>query len=94
VPGHERGGGACPDDDNGDIVKVVPTERGHARLYDLIDAAKSFLVFGRRFGSSGCVLRTASVSISRSSAFVFGCSRVKVFCHWVIDYMWGCRRVN
>jgi hypothetical protein len=39
--------------------------------------------FGGRFGS-GCVLRTASASISRSSAFVFGGSRVKVLCHWVI----------
>ncbi|MFY9956468.1 hypothetical protein [Bradyrhizobium sp.] len=49
----------------------------------MTDAAKSFLVFGGGFGS-GCVLRTASVSISRSSAFVFGGSRVKVLCHWVI----------
>jgi hypothetical protein len=40
------------------------------------------------------VLRTASVSISRSSAFVFGCTRVKVLCHWVMDSMWGCRRQN
>jgi hypothetical protein len=49
--------------------------------------------FGGRFGS-GCVLRTASESISRSSAFVFGCTRVKVLCHWVMDSMWGCRRQN
>jgi ribosomal protein S17E len=36
--------------------------------------SRSFSVFGRRFGSD-CVLRTASVSISRSSAFVFGGAR-------------------
>ena len=55
-------------------------------------AAFSFLDFGGRFGS-GCVLRTASVSISRNSALVFGGSRVGL-CHWVIDAMWGCRRQN
>ena len=42
-------------------------------------AAFSFLDFVGRFGS-GCVLRTASVSISRNSALVFGGSRVG-FCH-------------
>jgi hypothetical protein len=39
------------------------------------------------------VLRTASVSISRSSAFVFGRTR-GVFCHWVMESMWGCGRVD
>jgi hypothetical protein len=52
-------------------------------------AAISFGAFGERFGSGCAVLRTASVSISRSSAFVFGASRVKVLCHWVMYYMWG-----
>jgi hypothetical protein len=53
------------------------------------------LAFGRRFGpwsEPGCVLRTASVSISRSSALVLVGSRVYDFCHWVIDPMWECRR--
>jgi hypothetical protein len=36
---------------------------------------RSLLAFDGRSGS-GCVLRTASVSISRSSALVFGGSRV------------------
>ena len=43
-----------------------------------------FLVFGECFGPSsalGCVLRTASASIWRSSAFVFGGSRVIDACH-------------
>ena len=47
---------------------------------------RSYLAFGRRFGSD-CVLRTASVSISRSSAFVFNGS-CGVFCHWLMDSMW------
>jgi hypothetical protein len=55
--------------------------------------AAIFLAFDGRF-RSGCVLRTASVRISRSSAFVFGGSRVKVLCHWVMDSMWGCRTGN
>jgi hypothetical protein len=38
-------------------------------------------------------LRTASVSISRSSALVFFGSRAG-FCHSVMDSMWGCRRGN
>jgi hypothetical protein len=45
------------------------------------------LAFGRfdPFSALGCVLRTASVSIWRSSAFVFGGSRVKLdFCHLAI----------
>jgi hypothetical protein len=42
---------------------------------------------------SACVLRTASVSISRSSALVFGGSRLGG-CHWVMDSMWGCDRKN
>jgi hypothetical protein len=45
--------------------------------------AAIFLAFGTRFGpwsAQGCVLRTASVSIWRSSAFVFGGSRVKDAC--------------
>ena len=50
----------------------------------------SLLDFDCRFGS-GCVLRTASASISRSSALLFGGSRVKDFCHWVIHSIWGCR---
>jgi hypothetical protein len=54
--------------------------------------SRSFLACGRRFGSD-CVLRTASVSISRSSAFVFGGAR-GVFCHWVMDTIWGCGREN
>ena len=54
--------------------------------------SRSFLACGRRFGSD-CVLRTASVSISRSSAFVFGGAR-GVFCHWVMDTMWGCGGAN
>jgi hypothetical protein len=37
-------------------------------------------------------LRTASVSISRSSALVLVGSRVYDFCHWVIDPMWECPR--
>jgi hypothetical protein len=46
-------------------------------------AAAIFLTFGGRFGpwsALGCVLRTASVSIWRSSAFVFGGSLVMDFC--------------
>jgi hypothetical protein len=76
------------DQDNGDIAQAVPAAT-KPRLYDLIDAAKSFLVFGGRFGSSGCVLRTASVSMSRNSALVFAGSRVNVFCHWIVDSVWG-----
>jgi hypothetical protein len=30
----------------------------------------------------------ASVSISRSWALVFGGSRLKGFCHWVMDNIW------
>jgi hypothetical protein len=48
---------------------------------------RSFSAFGRRF-DSGCVLRTASVSISRSTAFVFGGSR-GVLCQMVMEDMWG-----
>jgi hypothetical protein len=75
----------------GTLPKWFPRLR-QSQGYDLIDAAKSFLVFGGCF-VSGCVLRTASLSISRSSAFVFGGSRAGL-CHWVMNYMWGCRRVN
>ena len=53
------------------------------------------LAFGRRFGpwlELGCVLRTASVSISRSSALVLVGSRVYDFCHCAIDNMWERRR--
>ena len=57
-------------------------------------AAGMLLGFGRRFGpwsALGCVLRTASASIWRSSAFVFGGSRVKLdCCQLAMDSMWGC----
>jgi hypothetical protein len=45
------------------------------------------------FSALDCVLRTAAVSIWRSSAFVFGGSRVELdFCPWVMVTMWGCPR--
>jgi hypothetical protein len=50
--------------------------------------ALALALLGRRLGA-GCVLRTASASISCSSALVFGGSRV--FCHVAMDSMWGCR---
>ena len=56
--------------------------------------AAILLACGRRFGPGpepGCVLRTASVSIWRSSAFVFGGARVKLD-FWVMITMWGCLR--
>jgi hypothetical protein len=66
---------------------------------NLIDVGRPsrdhFLAFGRfdPFSALGCVLRTASVSIERSSAFLFDGSRVKLdFCHWVTVTMWGCPR--
>ena len=52
------------------------------------------LQLGFRFDGcfvSACVLRTASASISRSSALVFGGSRVKDFCHCAIQFIWGFR---
>jgi Domain of unknown function DUF29 len=54
---------------------------------------RSLSAFGGRFGS-GWVLRTASVSISRSSALVLVGSRVKDFCHVATENMWGCQRQN
>ena len=55
-----------------------------------------FLAFASRFGPwSGLgVLRTASVSIWRSSAFVLGGSRVLDFCQLAIHPIWGCPRQN
>jgi hypothetical protein len=52
------------------------------------------LAFGGRFdlfSALACVLRTASVNIWRSSAFVFGGARVKLDL-WVMIIMWGCLR--
>jgi hypothetical protein len=54
-------------------------------------SAASLLALGARFGS-GCVLRTASASISYSSALVFFGSRLGG-CHCVMIYMWGRRSV-
>jgi hypothetical protein len=53
-----------------------------------------FALLGGRFVSGCAVLRTASASISRSWALVFGGSRVNAFVHVAIDNMWGCWREN
>ena len=50
---------------------------------------RSLLIFGGRLGSGCAVLRTASASISYSSALVLGAGRLDG-CHWVMDNMWGC----
>src|ERR1039458_2208729 len=50
-----------------------------------------FALLGGRFVSGCAVLRTASVSISRSWALVFGGSRLGG-CHVLINSMWGCGR--
>jgi hypothetical protein len=63
---------------------TLPLQSGRLKENQGAVALATTSAFGGRFGSPGCVLRTASVSISRSSAFVFGGSRVKVLCHWVI----------
>ena len=56
-------------------------------------AAISLLALGGRLGTGCAVLRTASASISYSSALVFFGSRLKVvFCDSIIESMWGCRR--
>jgi hypothetical protein len=67
------------------------------RPADLLDlAATAVSAFERRlrFGSGlppGCVLRTASANISRSSALVFGGSRLMDACQLAMDSMWGFR---
>jgi hypothetical protein len=68
-----------------------------AYLIDLEAATVS--AFARRFpfGSGtlpGCVLRTASANISRSSAFVFGGSRLMDVCQLAMQTIWGFPREN
>jgi len=70
------------------------------RPTDLLDlAATTVSAFERRlrFGSGfppGCVLRTASANISRSSALVFGGSRLMDACQFAMNGMWGFPRPN
>lgn len=55
--------------------------------------AAIFTAFDRYLGSRpGCVLRTASVSISRSSALVMGACRVVDFCQLLMESIWGSLR--
>ncbi len=85
-----------------DALEVRKIRRLTAHLFDVgrystwAAPAAVVLAFGRRFGPRPelgcCVLRTASVSISRSSALVLVGSRVYDFCHCVIADMWERRR--
>jgi hypothetical protein len=67
----------------------------HSGLSQAASLPRSLLACCRRLFSAW-VLRTASASISRSSALVFGGSRVDFHwvVYWVIYRMWGWRGQN
>jgi hypothetical protein len=71
------------EDDNSRAAGLTGVPQGR-----LSDTGECF-GFRWRFRSS-CVLRTASVNISRSSALVLGGCRVLDFCQFAIHPIWGC----